>query len=610
MKSRMAGLLLLGALAACAARAATSSFTVAYYNMTEGTDGEKPATFVASIDATPGLAAELAKARGASWREPAGDPASAISLVKIKTGQQCDFFAFRFADSAGTVAYAGRRPSRVRDVKYYYSVPPGPDQIPENAIRECATDFIFRHSNETARVRPLLQIAIEPWDEAAGAAPDAEAGSAPVRPEIAEVMAFAAAYEAGWRPTTAKADTAVRLAQREEMGLFYATRARTEAGAVLWTRRNIPKETIYANLVRLFYRLKNPALIREAAAFGSHAAEALAWTGGTVILADETGLKAVETASGRALWQVDVTEKEKPLYAVFPNPDDTFSLCRFDGPIVRFDPTSGARRVLASVGAASAGQFDVTPEGDVALSETGQLSVYRNNALVWTVGGMAPSAGPVWGGGRLFAMDGGGALVSLDPDAKRETWRIPLADPAGARLYFRGGLLLAATDRNVRAVDPVTGKLLWTYEAGDRLVSGPDVRDGRVTLAVKNNNLVVLNAGNGAVAASRPWPTWITGMRVFSAGGKAVVACTDLRQRLTVLKAGDLAVLAEVDFPRELKGAVLAGRAVPAAWKLAASAEAEDMASELATFSAGGEAALLCQDRDGFLYATPWPSWK
>ena len=139
--------LVLGVLSHCLLAAEFSaSYEVGYFNLTGEADGENPAGFVNSLDAAPGINASLATpaTRGSSWRTPPTDidPLSWISLVKFKAGRQCDFLAFLFSDREGSVVYAVRRPSAIPLIppRYPLTVPPGPGQIPANAIREPATD--------------------------------------------------------------------------------------------------------------------------------------------------------------------------------------------------------------------------------------------------------------------------------------------------------------------------------------------------------------------------------------------------------------------------------------------------------------------------------------
>jgi hypothetical protein len=468
---------------ACAASAATSACTLAYFNLAGVADGERVATAVASIDAAPGFDAVLADRPGVeSWRTLPADvePGQWLSLVKVKFGQQCDFLLFRFADRDGTVAYAGRRPSRVREVKYYYSVPPGPDQIPENAIRETATDYVFRQSNETARARPPLQITVEAWAEAGG--PGAEPGGSSMRIDVLEAMAYAAAYEAGWQPTAAKAAASIRLSAREEMGLFIATRAVPEAGGAGWLRRNIPREAFYDHLARLFFRLRQPAVILESAAFGSRDEKAIGWREGRVILASADGFKAVQPASGLA------------------------------------------------------------------------TAVSSNDAAL----------------------------------------------PAPGRLRVEAG-------RTVTAVDPA-GKALWSYDPGEFLVNPPVELEGAVVVAAKNGSIAVLDAATGAVRVQRAWPTWLLGIGAIPSKNGVLVACTDLRRRLTLLRADDLKPVREVAFPWALAGPVFHGDRVPLAWALSAAGEPDGLVAEMETTSAPGGPAVLVQDKDGFLHAVAIPA--
>lgn len=428
-----------------------------------------------------------------------------------------------------------------------------------------------------------------------------------MRAESVEALAFAAAYEAGWRPTAGPADTVIRLSIREEMSLFYATRAKLGTGATAWSRRNIPKEAAYVHLARLFFRLREAKTIAETAAFGMDSAGLVAWTGGAAILADGLVLKAVEPGSGRTLWQVEASEKAAPQYAWKTGPEGAQSLFRYDEQIVGIDPTSGAQRIWASRGVASASLFDVTADGDVARIEEGKLQVWKGGIPVWTYDGPLGEAGPVWGSGLVFAADPEGAVLALDPAGKRVVWRTPPGAGRGLRLAVRGGLLLAASEKGIEALEMKTGKRLWIQPTGDVLLDDPDVRDGRVTIATKKNELIVLDAATGGVKASRAWPTWLLAARVVRSGADSVVAVLDLKRRLTVLKAEDLSPLRETEFPWALAPVILFGEHVPAVWSLAASGESEELVSGMESVAAGEQPALLVSDVRGFLYAVTLP---
>jgi hypothetical protein len=118
----------------------------------------------------------------------------------------------------------------------------------------------------------------------------------------------------------------------------------------------------------------------------------------------------------------------------------------------------------------------------------------------------------------------------------------------------------------------------------------------------------VLDAATGAVKASRTWPTWLRGFTLAPGKKGPLVALTDLRKRLTLLRAADLTPVQEVVFPWELRGPVWYGEKVPAAWALSAADEPEGLVAEMETGSAATRPALLCQDQDGFVHAVIPPA--
>ena len=303
---------------------AEQSWKVSYRDFFGKSDGEKPAQFVDSIDAFEGYTATLIHdAPKADWKVPPGNvaPGEWLRLVKVKLGAQCDFFAFTFDDRIGTVAYAGHRPSRDRIVQYWYAVPPGRAQLPQNAIRECATDFLFRGDIEP-RSRTPLQVKVEPWlkeTESEGEETDLLGGNASSELlEIApmEALVYGAAFKAGWQPTSALQKDQITIQIRQEFSVFFSVRVRLIAGdketELIKTR--IPFEQLYPNLVRVFMQLHEDAPFKTFAFPGSHQARMIGWHKGMALIADGTKARVVEPATGKMLWEEESVKP--PRYVV------------------------------------------------------------------------------------------------------------------------------------------------------------------------------------------------------------------------------------------------------------------------------------------------------
>ncbi len=595
------------------------AFKVGYFNLSGEESGENPALFVATLDAVPGIDASLAGSLkpGHSWRAvPTGtDPAGWISLVRVMSGRQCDFLAFLFGQD-GAVQYAGRRPSRVAidPPRYPLTVPPGPNQIPANAIREPATDFVYRYATQQARPRPLLRIVIGGAVDEKKTSGDAVATEGPddgfeVPAEPAEALAFAAAFEAGWRPTSGAAERTLHLSLMEELRMYNTAVARFDDGTPGFNRKSIPKEQLFSHLVGLFFQLRCAKSVGEAAPFGMPGTVLMGWAAGKAILREGDDVKAVDVASGRTLWSLVPGERAKPLYATQRDAAGALQVFRYDGGIRRLDLNDGKEQELAPQGVGGAGRFALAQDGRLAVVDAGVLSVYQDGKPVWTWDGAEQVALPAWGEALVFVAGADGAVHALHPAERREAWSAAL-NPAGPlRFAVQGGMLLVDDGKSLAAHEMAKGTRLWTVGTGDVLLSDPVIMDDRIFVAVKSNALRIWNAKTGAAVASRDWPTWILAARAVKTGKGWSIACVDLRNRLSVLDPATLATKLEISFPAALAPVLDSGAEVPRRWALDRVSDKpgweEDLIGGMLSTSAPRGPAWLVADQGGTCYAVP-----
>jgi hypothetical protein len=600
---------------------AETALQVGFFTLWGGSAGADAASFVNSLDAWPGLSAKLASKSkdGDSWRAVPGhvEPSAWLSLVAVlaKDGRQCDFLVFAFSDRDGTVRYAGRRPSRIpmEPPQYWFSVPPGPNQIPENAVRETATDYLFREAAAGASVRPALRLSAKPWEAPAdgSAKPGNEMATRAMPLDTVEALCFAAAFEAGWRPTAGgAADTALTLSMAEDANVFVSVKAEAGAGAPGFTRFHIPRESLYNHLVALFRRYRDRDRILDGCAYGGPGTRFLGWADGRLLVAEGQGVRAVDPASGRVSWSLQGEGKKAPTLDILSPSGGPPIIIRCDRQIRRLAADSGKEHVLAPAGEGddASGRLDLAPDGRLAAVDGGKLLIFENGTQTWSWAGAA-DAQPVWSGSRVIVVGADAAVHALDPAAHTTIWRQPLAANRTLRLFASGGLLLADTGRALVSLDPATGETRWSADTGDVLIGDPVVMDGRVFAAVKPNRLRVWDAATGASKAARDWPTWIRAAAAAPTAKGWSIACVDLRQRLSVLNPDTLATGWDMPFPRGLSRILVHGTNVPSAWALARTEKSEgevnDFLSDLATadVTAPLKPAWLVSDDSGFIYA-------
>lgn len=590
---------------------------VSYRNFSETADGENPSQFVASIDAMDGTSAELIDDTHPSidWKTPprGATPENWIRLAKVKIGSRCDFLAFTFSDGNGTVSYAGHRPSICRIVQYWFSVPPGPDQLPQNAIRECATDLIFRKARETARERAKLKIVVKPWqttDEDGGEALEgggeegllggAATVAAAVHLPSMEALAYGAAFEAGWQPTSAAAENIVTLELREVLSVHFSVRLRLTSGPekTALSRERIPRERLYPNLVRIFRQLMPERAPKSFAYLGSHHARMLGWAQEMALVEDADSVKAFRPASGEIAWQIEKAPKQQPLLRM-----DPANIFRYDGGLSRIDWETGESTPLAAVNLQEP-DFAVSPEGTSAIVSKDAVELYREEKLVRAYREAKFVGEPVWWKEHVIASDRAGTVHALSNKENATVWQQRVSS-GRLRLFLIEGLLLADDGVHLHALDPSTGKVIWKHEVGDVLAAPPVKGDGGLVIASKLNRLRILDPVSGAVKVEKSWPTWIKGFAVVPAAGRAVAVVVDLRNRVSLLDTKELKLLEQRSFGANLLPDLWYAEKAPLVWK----SPREKAKDEFDSFVGESKSmpAVLCQDEAGFVYLIEIP---
>jgi hypothetical protein len=373
-------------------------------------------------------------------------------------------------------------------------------------------------------------------------------------------------------------------------------------------RRSIPKEAVYAHMVRLFMVQREPARFTEALRYGAPHAAVLAWHQGSLIVKDGLTVKALDVASGRARWTIETTERESPTFVVSAGNDGARpALYRCDRRIERIDAGDGSGKVL-SPAASPSGLFDATADGAVAVVEGSSLAFYQGGEdPVWTVPDGVLEVRPVAGRDTVTFGSRPAVVRSVSRADGSVRWTVPV-QPALKGLYQAGELLLVDTGAGLTALDPAGGQVRWRVPADDIVVSPPAMLNGRILLATKARVLLLVDPADGAVAATRPWPTWLLDVRVVGQGPDlSRVACADLRNRVTFLDPATLAPVSEVVLAHGLRPPLLFAPEAPVTWALPGTRTGGDMVSELIADSGDRRPACLCLDDEGFVYVVPVP---
>lgn len=77
-------------------------------------------------------------------------------------------------------------------------------------------------------------------------------------------------------------------------------------------------------------------------------------------------------------------------------------------------------------------------------------------------------------------------------------WRVNVAGPVySSPIVHKNKVFVGSYDRNLYALDAMTGKVLWTFPTGGELLGTPVVADGTVYFGAKDNKVYAIDAESG-----------------------------------------------------------------------------------------------------------------
>ncbi len=458
----------------------------------------------------------------------------------------------------------------------------------------------------SASERPGLRISVTPWakEERTSGKGANELALTAMPADAVEALCFAAAFEAGWRPTAGgDAKNELTISMAEDANVFISIRAEGKAG---FSRFYMPRETLYNHLVALFRRYRTPECVMDVCAYGEHGTSLLGWAEPALIIKTAQGVKAVNPATGRTLWQIEQTKSGVSLM-VSSLPDGAPVILRTDHQLQKIAPETGKTVNLAPAGegAGCGNNLALSADGRLAVVKEKKLLVFKEGQLEWSWDGAA-NVPPAWADSLVIVAGSDGAVHALNPSAQKEEWQKQIPASMSLRLFALGKMLLIDTGATLTALDPATGDMRWNAATGDVVIGRPAVLGGNVFVAVKPNRLILLDAKTGDVKTERTWPTWLRAVAAAPAGH---LACVDLRRAFSLLDAATLKTVWTQTLPNDLKSTLLHVSNVPSAWSLARSEKSEgvveDFLSDLETADVMAESkpAWLALDSAGFIYA-------
>lgn len=264
---------------------------------------------------------------------------------------------------------------------------------------------------------------------------------------------------------------------------------------------------------------------------------------GTLYLTTSWGNRTMfgfDLERGRRQW----SEKGDPVVAGPVLVDETLVLATVAGEVSGRDPADGAIRWIAGAAGSPISSTPVSmDDGTVVVADQrGLVRAIRTSdgSEVWAADAGAPVyAALTWIGGLVTVPTTRGRLLALDGETGRIEWHYTVPD---GRVQFAPAsgdertIVFAATDGQVRAVDPRDGSLLWMASLPDAMNTHPLITGDVVWIGTMGRELVALDTRDGAILWTREMPGRIRSTLIPHDGG--IIVLSEPRT-ITYLKPGE-----------------------------------------------------------------------
>lgn len=132
-------------------------------------------------------------------------------------------------------------------------------------------------------------------------------------------------------------------------------------------------------------------------------------------------------------------------------------------------------------------------------------------------------ASPVLGADGTIYFAAGRTFYALRPGAgeERERWKVDINTTSGSTAAVRGdgAVILGGDDGKVRALEPVSGNQLWSFDTktgprGNEIESSPMIGpDGSIYVGSADGNLYKINGNGSPLSAHSSWPAFRRNLR-------------------------------------------------------------------------------------------------
>lgn len=175
-----------------------------------------------------------------------------------------------------------------------------------------------------------------------------------------------------------------------------------------------------------------------------------------------------------------------------------------DGYLVALDPSDGTVKWERSLSPGGSQFIDV--DTSPVVDEAGRLYVASYHSGLYAL--EAETGDVLWntsvagltsllGRGAVLFATGDGRVDAYLGDSGRLLWSYDLGDRAGSAPVFVNGMLLVPNQRALLFVDPVTGRSRLSWNPGEGITATPRVVDSRIFVLSNNGYLYALRVNGG-----------------------------------------------------------------------------------------------------------------
>lgn len=615
-----------GSLQAEPPRLAVSSFALDTLTLTPPTAQE----IVASLTGETWCSAVAVDSKH-PWNQvpPGVERSQWVSLVTVGFKGQAEVYAFMFDGPNGAISMVTHVPFREVWLAAGSAAWVWPTDSVLGALR-------VRYRDRTRQpARKLLKLVVVPWVDSEGDAfstkktpnlTDAQT-LAPelVYPQVT-VMAHAAAFEAGWTPTTADVSWSATCEIRaEDQACSFRLTLRADQMNRTVTKLHVPWETYHEHLVRLFNIVDSNRGVSDYSQLTRHRLELLAVSEGKLACLLNHELSVFDVTTGKKAWTTEPTIKPAnyqptPQYKV-----ESFTLWdqkRQPAPprLLRFRPslaelaweTGKVQQVLATTGVDFSHRCNTGTANVCVTAKGGQISLSRSGTPAWEFQEADPiSAGPQLIGDLVFYGQASGRMTARAARNGEVLWQKQLSAGLYGQIVSLNSNILAFSNasESMIAVDAARGTILWKSPVGDVLLETPHVIEKRILIVTKGNRLLQLDTESGQVTQEIQWPTWVVSARLLDVPPVPLIACADLEGNVTLLSLTDLRPIRLFATGAPLIGPILYVPQMSHTWATPKSAESEEnLLAEIEDGPMRTGPCLLAADSLGFIYILPLPS--